>query len=788
MKKYFQLLLPSIFLLFLLIAASLSLTSVEPLGYLGEDMKYNSQSQGRLLEIPPKDNIDIDLSFLPPEIKKIQFHVRCKSETNCPDLTVIQEHSMVKPYQRESTRIFWILDLNQSDIKRTIFIANPSNQKVLLNYFHVTNHIFINTNFPRYIQLLYWPGWNLPPLIFLVLIILTALAVQIPYLIFFHKTAKNIWCLWEFWVLAALPAILTLGCIWYCLMGCYLGVSWETFLLLALLGPIFLIIFWSYKKFGIESISHRYNHTKKILFPILLTTITAWQYIHTLLPGIGYSGDTAKWQFIGKVLGTPHATGYPLYILLNRIFITLPIGPIAYRANLLSALYAVLTLLVVYAVINTLVARESVAFLGALLLSCVTAFWSQAVVAEVYTLNALLVSLTLFLLIKWFQTRRVKYFYLFMLVYALSFGNHMTMITIFPAILIFVLITDATMIGNWRIILAGLGSIALGAGQYIYLYIRTAQHAVYLEQQIHSFRDFINCVSGRQFKSQMFIFSWSEIASKRIPLFFSTISEELNLVFLCLALIGLVVLAKEKTKIFVLLFLAWFGESFFIINFGVPDLDVYFIPIFLIIAVFAAAGMAFVCRLAFFRLPLQFAAFIILCVIIQHAIAFNRPLVDQSKTCDDDIKLTAFCTMLPKGSFIVTDNYLDKMYTYYKIDVDFKDKSLHQLEIDTQKDIRQEITSRLSRIVNNHEDVRRYYFPDLESANPFNPEAFFRELENSISLQSRLFSQVYLFSANTQVACERQHVKTFYVPNKIQGKQYPFYRLDIRRFYFQSPS
>ena len=34
-------------------------------------------------------------------------------------------------------------------------------------------------------------------------------------------------------------------------------------------------------------------------------------YAVTLLPGTGYSGDTAKWQMLGVVGGVPHATGYP---------------------------------------------------------------------------------------------------------------------------------------------------------------------------------------------------------------------------------------------------------------------------------------------------------------------------------------------------------------------------------------------------------------------------------------------------------------------------------------------
>ena len=43
-------------------------------------------------------------------------------------------------------------------------------------------------------------------------------------------------------------------------------------------------------------------------------------------------------QFIGRVLGVAHNPGYPLYILLTHAFSYLPIGSLAYRINLFSAL------------------------------------------------------------------------------------------------------------------------------------------------------------------------------------------------------------------------------------------------------------------------------------------------------------------------------------------------------------------------------------------------------------------------------------------------------------------
>ena len=70
-------------------------------------------------------------------------------------------------------------------------------------------------------------------------------------------------------------------------------------------------------------------------------------YLRTLLPGIGYSGDTSKFQFIGKVLGTPHEPGSPTYVMLNYLFVNLfPTGATAFKANLFSAITSMLCLLV----------------------------------------------------------------------------------------------------------------------------------------------------------------------------------------------------------------------------------------------------------------------------------------------------------------------------------------------------------------------------------------------------------------------------------------------------------
>jgi len=102
---------------------------------------------------------------------------------------------------------------------------------------------------------------------------------------------------------------------------------------------------------------------KKKLDPLILALVVLGVYISTLLPGIGYSGDTTKFQFVGKVLGTAHEPGAPGYTMLNFLFITLfPWGSFSFKANLLSALCSTAAIVVLFYLLQIISVRRSVGF------------------------------------------------------------------------------------------------------------------------------------------------------------------------------------------------------------------------------------------------------------------------------------------------------------------------------------------------------------------------------------------------------------------------------------------
>ena len=77
-------------------------------------------------------------------------------------------------------------------------------------------------------------------------------------------------------------------------------------------------------------------------------------YLRTLAPSIP-SEDGAELIAAAYSLGIAHPPGYPLWCLLGRAFVALvPFGEVAWRLNLMSAVFAGLTVSSVYAIAYTL--------------------------------------------------------------------------------------------------------------------------------------------------------------------------------------------------------------------------------------------------------------------------------------------------------------------------------------------------------------------------------------------------------------------------------------------------
>ncbi len=133
---------------------------------------------------------------------------------------------------------------------------------------------------------------------------------------------------------------------------------------------------------------------------LLLVTFTGafWLYAHTAAPSV-LSGDSGEFQFAAPLLGIPHPTGYPLYILLGKLATLLPVGDIAHRVTLVASLAGAGTVALLALLLLRVTGSMPAALIAATALTVAPGLWHLSTIAEVYTLNTLL--LTLLALLLW---------------------------------------------------------------------------------------------------------------------------------------------------------------------------------------------------------------------------------------------------------------------------------------------------------------------------------------------------------------------------------------------------
>ncbi len=205
-------------------------------------------------------------------------------------------------------------------------------------------------------------------------------------------------------------------------------------------------------------------------------------YLSCLSSTVTYGGDSGELIAASYRLGIPHPTGYPFYCLLGNLFAHLvPLGEIAWRYNLLSAVLGSLSVALVTATVHrllcppdnadqsTLDAVVNWSAVGAgLLLTGFFYFSSQAVLTEVYTLNAAFIMALLLLAVRWQQSHDLRLFYSLALLIGVAFTAHLSTIFLLPGLFVFAILAQRRYLHGQAYLIA----LALfGAGFTLTLYL-----------------------------------------------------------------------------------------------------------------------------------------------------------------------------------------------------------------------------------------------------------------------------------------------------------------------------
>lgn len=204
-----------------------------------------------------------------------------------------------------------------------------------------------------------------------------------------------------------------------------------------------------------------------------INTIIAWAmgafsfiiYMLTTAPVVAF-WDNGEFIAVGYTLGVGHPPGSPVYTLLSRLFGLLPFPNVAQAINFTSVVAGAAAIIFFYLAIAKMAKRwegEITSFADGLptYVSGITAslfiafsfsYWENALEAEVYAWNVLVMAATLWLVLRWSELagppRPRRHLYLVFYFLALGIGIHMGSLLWAPGFLVFMILFERSYIGS----------------------------------------------------------------------------------------------------------------------------------------------------------------------------------------------------------------------------------------------------------------------------------------------------------------------------------------------------
>ncbi|HST22166.1 MAG TPA: DUF2723 domain-containing protein [Blastocatellia bacterium] len=460
-------------------------------------------------------------------------------------------------------------------------------------------------------------------------------------------------------------------------------------------------------------------------------------YARTLAPTVTLV-DSGELIVAARTLGVAHPPGFPLYVLLAHLATLLPIGNIAVRVNFASALFAALA-----AAALTLVVAEAMLTLDRLALRkvkskqkdtrgkrskkpassikdsaepeptgsfrwiialapCLAAgllfafsrtLWAYATIAEVYTLNTLLIVVIVFLMFRWRRAiiedelqdgktksrssfdKHDRWLNLAALAFGLAMGvHHVSVAVLLPAFAVLVYMTEGFgFFTSKRLLKAALFAFA-GLSIYLYLPIAASRSPIMNWGDPRTFDQFWWHVTGRQY--QVFLSPSLKTMLGQFGTFFTLVAREFNPVWLpvglALALAGFVALFKQDRTVFLFLGLVIIGDLAYALNYEIAeDKDAYYLPIFMAMLVAAGFGAAWLIRGSrLIRLPEKITVALLVTAIAVApivALASNIPYNNRSRYyIAQDYVENILSTIEPGGMLLTSDwqVYSPMLYTH----------------------------------------------------------------------------------------------------------------------------
>jgi tetratricopeptide (TPR) repeat protein len=336
----------------------------------------------------------------------------------------------------------------------------------------------------------------------------------------------------------------------------------------------------------------------KLIGAYTLFVLAFFVYLAGISPTI-YWRDSSELVTVVDGLGISHPAGSPTYSLVANLLTFLPVGSIAFRVNLFSALMGALAVSLLFVLLYSILEQSRLwmrlvaAASGACFLMVSYSFWRFAEVAEVYTLQNVIILTLLGILM---SARRMRLlaepiaphrYYIFAFLYGLSAGIHATMAVFAPAFLVLMWGSSPRMLRPRQ--LAFLAFFFLfGFAGYLYLPIRSVTNPAFDWGDPQTWRQFlIHLLDQKDSNSHMY-FPWAKLPYQ-MQSYGQNLLTEFSLLGVLLGVIGCVRAFTLDKLLGGTLLLVYLGNVGFFIRIWTAAFG--FMPSFVIFAAWIGLGV-----------------------------------------------------------------------------------------------------------------------------------------------------------------------------------------------------
>ena len=430
-------------------------------------------------------------------------------------------------------------------------------------------------------------------------------------------------------------------------------------------------------------------------------------YSWTLAPTVTLT-DSGELTVAAYGLGVAHPPGTPLWVTLAHLASLVPVGSVAVRINFSSAVFAALACAMLTLVVAELLLTAS-CFAGprrrnravrqgsniessyaggilmfapavgaGLLMAFSRTLWAYATITEVYTLNALLILLVFFLVVRWrrriIETRTDSsvaiathdtWIYAAAFVFGLAMGvHHVTVALTLPAIAVVVYRTEGLeFFTSRRLLYAALISIGALILVYSYLPWAASRSPAMNWGNPRSLQEIWRHITGRQYRV-FFSFSPATMGAQFVE-FCRMAFREFGFAWLPLTLFfavaGLASACKRDRTAFWFLLLIVLADLAYALSYEIAeDKDAYYLPAFISIAIAAGLGIRCLIQLAASRRSPMWKPYVAAAtaIVLASATAFaaNWPFNNRRHYfIADDYVENLFSTTGPNGLMLTQD-------------------------------------------------------------------------------------------------------------------------------------